>query len=85
MHLDEKIQKHKEREKALNENYKTVFGAAGNKAAPEVLQDLCDKFAHKNLNGGAFVADDDGGRKTAYNLGQASVIEYLIARLNSRD
>lgn len=58
--------------------YERLFGVP---YAPgeEVLTDLLKRFSHAN---GEFVADDNGGRMTAFNLGQASVIKYIVNQLN---
>lgn len=58
--------------------YEKLFGLPHSIGVP-ILQDLMKKFGHAT---GAFVADDAGGRHTAYNLGQASVINYIIAQIN---
>lgn len=59
-------------------DYERLFGLK-NAVGAEVMQDLVNKFGHVQ---GAYIADDAGGRKTAYALGQQSVINYIIAQLN---
>ncbi|WP_294609738.1 hypothetical protein [uncultured Gilliamella sp.] len=44
-----------------------------------VIQDLMNNFGHAT---GEFVVEDESGRRTAYNLGQSSVIKYIIAQIN---
>lgn len=50
-----------------------------NSIGKEVLQDLINHFSHAS---GAFIYDDDSGRKTTYRLGQQSVINYIVSQLN---
>ncbi|MDF7671154.1 hypothetical protein PT276_08120 [Orbaceae bacterium ESL0721] len=59
-------------------DYEKVFSLPHATGVP-VLQDLVNRFSHA---AGAFVKDDEGGRQTAFNLGQKSVIDYIIAQLN---
>ena len=59
-------------------DYEKLFGLPHYQGG-EVFNDLLCRFSHAN---GEFVADDEGGRQTAYNLGQASVIKYILAQLN---
>lgn len=59
-------------------DYEKLFGLTHSQGG-EVFEDLLCRFSHTK---GEFVADDEGGRQTAYNLGQASVIKYIIAQLN---
>lgn len=59
--------------------YEKVFGLE-NSIGGEVLQDLLNHFSYANS---AFVEEDDSGRKTAYKLGQQSVINYIVAQLNT--
>ncbi|QHJ80177.1 MAG: hypothetical protein [Bacteriophage sp.] len=58
--------------------YEQLFGLP-HSVGGLVLEDLLKKFSHAN---GEFVADDNGGRTTAFNLGQASVIKYIVNQLN---
>lgn len=58
--------------------YEKLFGLPHSVGAP-IMQDLMKRFGHST---GAFVSNDNGGRDTAYNLGQASVINYIIAQIN---
>lgn len=58
--------------------YERLFGVP-HAPGDEVLTDLLKRFSHAN---GEFVADDNGGRMTAFNLGQASVIKYIVNQLN---
>lgn len=59
--------------------YEKLFGLS-NSIGNEVIQDLINNFSHA---AGAFVEDDDSGRKTTYRLGQQSVINYIISQLNT--
>lgn len=59
-------------------DYEKLFGLPHSQGGV-VFSDLVRQFSHAN---GEFVADDECGRQTAYNLGQASVIKYIIAQLN---
>lgn len=59
-------------------DYENLFGLPHSIGGP-VMQDLFNHFSHAS---GAFVPNDQGGRQTAFNLGQKSVIDYIIARLN---
>lgn len=58
--------------------YEKLFGLSQS-VGLEVIQDLMKKFGHAN---GEFIANDPGGRETAYRLGQASVIKHIIAQIN---
>lgn len=59
-------------------DYEKLFGLPHSPGGI-ILDDLLRRFSHAN---GEFVANDDGGRQTAYNLGQASVIKYILMQLN---
>lgn len=59
--------------------YEKLFGLQ-NSIGNDVIQDLMNNFSHA---AGAFVEDDDNGRKTTYQLGQQSVINYIMAQLNT--
>lgn len=64
--------------KDLSFDYQKLFGLPHSVGGP-IFEDLLNKFSHAK---GAFVAEDEGGRKTAFNLGQLSVIQYIISQLN---
>lgn len=59
-------------------DYEKLFGLTHSPGGV-VLEDLLRRFSHSS---GEFVANDAGGRQTAYNLGQASVIKYILTQLN---
>lgn len=59
--------------------YEKLFALPHSIGGP-IITDLMKNFGH---SGGAFVEDDDGGRKTAYQLGQQSVINYIISQINT--
>lgn len=59
-------------------DYERVFGLSDS-IGGQIIQDLMNKFGHAN---GEFIDGDEGGRRTAFNLGQSSVIKYIIAQIN---
>lgn len=61
--------------------YEKLFGLK-NALGEIVFDDLLRKFSHAN---GAFVNNDENNRLTIYNLGQQSVINYIIAQINKAD
>lgn len=59
--------------------YEKLFGL-DNSAGKPVIDDLKKYFGHAN---GAFRFGNDGERVTAYNLGQQSVINYILAQIDT--
>lgn len=74
-----KIKQRQWRKHNLCFEYEKVFGLK-NSVGKEVLQDLINHFSYAS---GAFIDNDDSGRKTTYRLGQQSVINYIVAQLNT--
>lgn len=60
-------------------DYEKLFGLP-HSVGGQIITDLMKRFGHAS---GAFVEEDDGGRKTAYQLGQQSVVNYIISQINT--